>query len=150
MRFYELLGRLLSPIILSFLSVLSYFRKGVRVRILIRNKQGEILLIKNWIGKNEWEMPGGGVGKHETPVDAAVRETYEEVGIQFQPAELRQVATYLGRYETNVFIATVDSGRLKTVKRRKLEITAMAWHKREMLPRPLAWNVTRTLLKLSK
>jgi 8-oxo-dGTP pyrophosphatase MutT (NUDIX family) len=150
MRLYELLGRLLSPAILFFLRVLSYFHKTVRVRVLIRNEQDEILLVKNWIGKNEWEMPGGGVGRGEMPLHAAIREVHEETGIHLEPTDLRQIATYLGRYETNVFVATIGLRRSKMMKRRKLEITAMEWQKRESLPAPLAWNVPQTLLKLPK
>ncbi len=150
MKLYELLGRLLSPTILFFLRSLAYFHKTVRVRVLIRNKQDEILLIKNWIGKNEWEMPGGGVSRNETPLHAAIREVHEETGIELEPANLRQVATYLGRYETNVFVARVALRHVKTMKRRKVEITAMEWHKRESLPVPLARNVAQTLLKLPK
>jgi 8-oxo-dGTP pyrophosphatase MutT (NUDIX family) len=150
MTFYELLGRLVSPPVLFVLRLLTRVHRTVRVRVLIRNDHGEILLVKNWIGKNEWEMPGGGVGKKEDTYDAALREVHEETGIQLKRADLREVATYLGRYETCVFEAVATPLQLAAMKRRKWEITHLGWYAPSALPQPLAWNVKQTLSKLPK
>ena len=54
-----------------------------RVRILCRNENGEILLLK-WRDPLDahvfWEPPGGGIEPGEEPEEAAVRELYEETG----------------------------------------------------------------------
>jgi len=147
---YEALGRFISPLVLFLLRLSTRLHRTVRVRVLIRNERGEILLIKNWIGKNEWEMPGGGVGKNEDTYDAALREVHEETGIQLKRADLRDVATYLGRYETCVFEALVTPLQVAALKRRKREITRMGWYASTELPAPLAWNVKQTLSKLPK
>jgi len=35
-----------------------------------------------------WDLPGGGREGNETPADCALRETYEEVGLQLQETDL--------------------------------------------------------------
>lgn len=54
-----------------------------RVRILCRNPDGEILLLK-WRDPIDahpfWEPPGGGIEPGETAREAAVRELFEETG----------------------------------------------------------------------
>jgi 8-oxo-dGTP pyrophosphatase MutT (NUDIX family) len=147
---YEALGRLISPPVLFLLRLSARLRGTVRVRVLVRNNRGEILLVKNWIGKNEWEMPGGGVSRGENMRDAALREVREETGIQLEQADLREVATYLGRHETRVFVAKITASQLQAVKRRKREITHLEWFASATLPQSLAWNVTQTLSKLPK
>jgi 8-oxo-dGTP diphosphatase len=56
-----------------------------RVRIVCRNENGEILLLK-WRDPIDahvfWEPPGGGIEPGEKPEEAAVRELYEETGFQ--------------------------------------------------------------------
>jgi 8-oxo-dGTP pyrophosphatase MutT (NUDIX family) len=58
-------------------------RRIARVRILCRNGDGEILLLK-WRDPDDghvfWEPPGGGIEPGEEPPEAAVRELYEETG----------------------------------------------------------------------
>src|SRR3954454_24879175 len=36
-----------------------------------------------------WTAPGGGMKAHEAPVQAAIREASEEIGLQFTPEQLR-------------------------------------------------------------
>src|SRR3954465_2618080 len=36
-----------------------------------------------------WAAPGGGMRAHEAPVQAAIREASEEIGLQFTPEQLR-------------------------------------------------------------
>lgn len=150
MTFYEIIGRIISPPVLFFLRLWTRFRGIIRVRVLLRNSHGEILLVKNWIGKDQWEMPGGGVNKDEDVHDAARRELQEETGISLEREDLHEIATYLGRYETRVFEAVAASEQLATTKRRKREITRLGWYAPTDLPAPLAWNVAKTLSKLPK
>jgi 8-oxo-dGTP pyrophosphatase MutT (NUDIX family) len=37
-----------------------------------------------------WAAPGGGMKAHEAPVQAAIREASEEIGLQFTPEQLRR------------------------------------------------------------
>ena len=50
---------------------------GVRV-ILIR--AGRVVLVRHWLSREVWTLPGGGINSTETPTEAAIREVDEEVG----------------------------------------------------------------------
>lgn len=65
----------------------------VGVKILLKNEQGEILLIQR-AGKMDdgeiyWDIPGGRIGEDEPLVDALAREIKEETGLTLsQPPTL--------------------------------------------------------------
>ena len=48
---------------------------------IIRNAAGEVLLVQQNYGTHAWGTPGGVVEPGETPMEAAIRETSEEVGL---------------------------------------------------------------------
>ena len=64
--------------------------KSRRSRVIIRCGD-EVLLIKSNFGEQKWGLPGGGIKRHETAVQSAVREAYEEVGISINPTKLQFV-----------------------------------------------------------
>ena len=52
-------------------------------KVMVFNPAGELLLIRNSYGKTHlWVLPGGGIGRRETPEAAAAREVKEEVGLE--------------------------------------------------------------------
>jgi 8-oxo-dGTP diphosphatase len=53
--------------------------------VVIRNTEGKILFLRRadddyWM-KSHWGYPGGMIDEGETPIQAAIRETYEEAGL---------------------------------------------------------------------
>lgn len=50
------------------------------VRVLVRNTQGEILLVRHTYSPG-WLLPGGGVERGEITHEAAAREVLEETGV---------------------------------------------------------------------
>ena len=50
--------------------------------------RGDALLVVRTSYRPELDLPGGGIGRGEAPLAAAVRELCEETGIEAEPAEL--------------------------------------------------------------
>ena len=60
------------------------------VAIVIQNDNDEVLLIKAnryHTQSEEWEIPAGRVDEGELPIDAAIRETFEETGYSISKPE---------------------------------------------------------------
>ncbi len=60
------------------------------VHIWIKNNKGEYLISQRAEHKTlplKWECAGGSVVKGETSIEGAIRETKEEVGIDFKPSD---------------------------------------------------------------
>ncbi len=74
---------------------------------------GKLLVLKR--GENEkdfpgWYMlPGGKQESNETPLQAGIRETYEETGIKVGDPKLRVVATHNHNYRGKVYIVYIFS-----------------------------------------
>lgn len=75
----------------SILAVLRIPTTGVKVMVF--NRRGELLLIRNSYGDTgQYLLPGGGVGRRENPREAAIREVREEIGLEV--SEVVLVGTY--------------------------------------------------------
>lgn len=56
--------------------------------------EGKLLLEKRRDCDNSWGLPGGGVKKTETGLDAVVREVYEELGLRIPKDRFQKLAVY--------------------------------------------------------
>lgn len=66
-------------------------RRVSSAAMILENSAGQVLVVKaNY--KSYWTFPGGIVDKNETPKEAAIRETFEEVGITIDPEKVEFVA----------------------------------------------------------
>ena len=65
-------------------------RLGVNV---ILTYEGKLLLEKRR-DSDTWGLVGGGVKDHEEPIDAIVREIYEELGLRVRKDQFRKLAVY--------------------------------------------------------
>lgn len=52
------------------------------------------LLLEKRRDSDTWGLVGGGVKNHEAPIDALVREIYEELGLRVKKQQLRKLAVY--------------------------------------------------------
>ena len=63
---------------------------GANVLITLDGK----LLLERRRDSNTWGLIGGGVKKHETELQAIVRETYEELGLRIKPERFQKCKVY--------------------------------------------------------
>jgi 8-oxo-dGTP diphosphatase len=88
------------------------------VGCLVRNDQGQVLLIKHY--KRGWEIPQGRVEEGENLLDALRREVREEAGVEIEPGPLAAVwsmltppsaviFTFLGSYQSGEVSCSDDS-----------------------------------------
>jgi len=106
-------------------SPLSYYQSLPKKRmgsgVIIRNKKGEILLLKTSY-KDHWEIPGGGVEENESPLQAAEREVYEEIGLNIKIKSCLVIhyrAGMKGQDENIMFVS--DGGILENLNKLKLD-----------------------------
>lgn len=138
-RGYARLGRLAHKTASPLLR-LAYREKHVRVRVLVRNDDGELLLIRNWFGHQKWSLPGGGIRRNETPAEAAVREVHEETGIRLAIEDLHELGTfpYPGdhrKYMIACFRVDMPKRPPKLAHHRRLETLDISWFPIKTLPR---------------
>lgn len=60
-------------------------------RVLAFDETGRILLIRHSYGSGNWMLPGGGIGRDEAPLAAALRELREETGCELDSARVHGV-----------------------------------------------------------
>lgn len=104
--------------------------------ILCETADGRLLIVKaNY--KKHWSIPGGIIDHNETPKQAAIRETKEEVGISLHPERVKfisvidRVSEELGHTYQFVFHAMVTEEELLGVVLQEKEIEDYALVSRE-------------------
>jgi ADP-ribose pyrophosphatase YjhB (NUDIX family) len=104
------------------------------VAALIFDEQGRVLLFKHTYRKFEWGIPAGGLEYREQPVDAVVREFYEETGMHIGIGRLLKVVSAKEDHHlTVVYLCKVVSGEFKPSH----EISEMKYFEPDNLPRML-------------
>ena len=72
------------------------YRKNVGLIVLDQNN---LLLICRRKSKKTWQFPQGGIDADESPIKAAYRELYEEVGIKKNQVKIIQKSKHWYRYD---------------------------------------------------
>jgi len=85
-----------------------YVNPRLVVTTLPITERGEVMLIRRGIapGYNKWAQPGGFLEIDETVLEAAIRETLEETGLQVEP--MRMVGLY-SRVEAAVVVVAYEA-----------------------------------------
>ena len=81
-----------------------------RVRVLIQFED-QILLQRTSVGHQKWSVPGGGVEKNENPMAAAIRETWEEVGIILTEDQL-----YIQKNHKKMYKRITDANNISSIE----------------------------------
>lgn len=112
--------------------------------VYILNEHGEVLLghKKRGVGAGNWNAPGGKIDAHESPMEAAIREVREEVGLDVK--ELRPGGYLIFDMdewiaECYVFVTEVFTGE-------PIETEEMApkWFPQDQMPYDKMWESDRT------
>ena len=98
--------------------------------MILEDKDGRALTVKSGY-KPHWTFPGGIIDAGETPKEAAIRETFEEIGVRVDPKNVEFVAVinrrsdYADTYQF-LFKADLPSGALDNIKLQPEEIDEYA------------------------
>jgi len=114
---------------LGYPLLLIYLRIGKRTRLIVRCND-EILLLKGWVGNNDWSLPGGGRHRNEEPTKGVIRETLEETNIKLVEKDV----TLLGEFEIKhglvkigYFLFETELASKPKITLQKNEIKEMQW-----------------------
>jgi 8-oxo-dGTP pyrophosphatase MutT (NUDIX family) len=124
-------------------------RPGARgVKCVLLDAHGRALFVRHTYGRRaDWQLPGGGVHRRESPADAVRREAREELGVDGLVWERRGAIDFVWhgqREQLTVFVAPWPGGapRLDPV-----EIADAAWFSLEEPPSPVGPS-TRLALRV--
>lgn len=123
---YAGLGRL---IYMAALPVMRLFlRRSQRVYVLLQS-ENEVLVVKNWLSRQSWQLPGGGAHHGEAVESAARRELKEETGLKYS-GSFKLVAQGIwqtDRLGQHYKILHGKSSRRRPIKPRRFEIIEANW-----------------------
>lgn len=145
---YARLGKLAHGAASPLLRV--YMKGKHRVRVMVVNERGEVLLVRSWFGHQRWSLPGGGIRRGEKPKAAALRETFEETGVSIDDRRCKS----LGEFENgdsnapfvvDCFVAEVPKQPAHIAARHRLEMLDVAWFSLKHLPSHRSMTVDRAL-----
>ena len=135
------LGRILYSVIRRLLPLLPGWR-NTRVRVIVINDHNQVLLIRSWLSRQLWSLPGGGVESNETQEAAASRELQEETGIICKSELFNYISTVHDsrlRAELAIYAVYVDSPQLPALRwPHSWEIIERQWHDLGALPPELS------------
>jgi 8-oxo-dGTP pyrophosphatase MutT (NUDIX family) len=129
--------------------VLAVYRYAARPNLhgvkCVLTDDDSVLLVRHTYGPREWDLPGGGLRRNESPLSAARREMQEELGVEIDDwlaigdvlAKVQNARStmYCFRAELSQPELELDPG----------EIRAARWFGRHQLPMNVAGHVAPIL-----
>ncbi|MEI8061704.1 MAG: NUDIX hydrolase [bacterium] len=104
------------------------------VQIILRNGDSILLIQHTYMHRGLWDFPGGGVKENENPIDAARRETEEELKLELSELKNVGVVNVYHSYHhdtVSVFVGHSDS---KEIIFNRVEIKKTEWFPISNLP----------------
>lgn len=115
------------------------------VKLVVRDGEA-VLFVRHSYGRRDlWELPGGGIGRGESPPQAATREAREEIGLHISGWEELLPAYVVKRDATahlRVFCADYDGAPLRPDA---VELLELRWAPRTAPPQPLGLDAAGIL-----
>ena len=108
---------------------------------------GEVLFVRHTYGPHEWELPGGGQRRHETPLEALARELHEELGVTVAGAT--SLGTFSGPRQYRNVVVNYFSVELpsREVSADPVEIAEVRWFDPSAPPSPIGWYAKEALAR---
>ncbi|HYN84716.1 MAG TPA: NUDIX domain-containing protein [Pyrinomonadaceae bacterium] len=112
---------------------------------VVEDERGRVLLLKHNFRKGSgWGIPGGFLGKSESPEDALRRELREEVGLEVESARLVFARTHRRPQQVEIiFRCRADSSALSASE--SIEVVRAAWFARGEFPEGLSADQRRLI-----
>lgn len=144
-------GWLLAPVLTLGLIAFTKITKTPRVRVLVTNDKKQVLLIQGIVSRSGWSLPGGGIKRRETLVQAARRELREETGIDVDERHFTYVRQMKrpeikAAFVAELFTVHVPEGALPPKLVNPIEIRDAQWFDRPHLPEHLS-SIAQAALK---
>ncbi len=136
-RVYYVTLRLMSPPMRYVFRVLNKITQQQRSKVMLLDAEGKILLVQNALGDRKWTLPGGGIEKGESAVEAALREVREELGIVLDAGQCRQIGVVhvvAGGYDAPIVYCRLLPSQKTQIRPRRVEICATEWYNMSQLP----------------
>ena len=114
------------------------------VKCIIENN-GKFLLVKINYAHHKWIIPGGGVDKDETSLQAVIRETKEEVGLDVK--NLIYIGSYVSKknYANNIVEIFFCNSDIIETKIDPIEIERAEWFERSNFPENVGVSMPKIL-----
>lgn len=126
-KLYIALGRVLYVLLLPVIRLIIKRTHRVYVAICVDD---EVLVVKNWLARDTWRLPGGGYNKRtESEKQAAAREINEELGIEIDKNNLRKVYSDIHITDKLGFRYSVYTAKLLKKPMLKIQSTEITQHK---------------------
>ena len=116
-------------------------RVPVRGAIMLNENMDEVVLVKGWKKNANWSFPRGKINKEEADLDCAVREVYEETGLDLKSAGLvtegestKSIEVVMREQHMKLFVFRNVPMDTHFEPRTRKEISKVQWYKLSELP----------------
>ncbi|QPH16838.1 hypothetical protein C2857_001565 [Epichloe festucae Fl1] len=116
-------------------------RVPVRGAIMLNQAMDSVVLVKGWKKGANWSFPRGKINKDEDDLDCAVREVYEETGLDLRAAGLvptekkpKYIEISMREQQLRLYVFRDIPMDTKFQPRTRKEISKIEWYKLSELP----------------
>ncbi len=104
-RLLSIIGRI--TYFATYPALALYLSKDHRTRLVICHGN-HVLLVRSWLSNGKWDLPGGGLHRHEDPLAGVLREVSEELGLSLPADSVESITVNsyhsgLIRYQVHYF-----------------------------------------------
>lgn len=148
-RMYYAVLRFINPFVRGSFRIYSMLMQQQRVRVVLIDSSGRVLLVRHPIGDLRWALPGGGIEKGESVEQAAAREIHEELGFAINLDNYVRIGdSYKHTTKTPILYCRLSEAQVTSMRIRKLEIASVAFFSTDNLPphtQPLVYEALQLL-----